>query len=1241
MKKFISIIPFLVVALFHSQSLSNTENYIYSRTYLEPVTTEQANASQIQNVQYFDGLGRTIQNIAIKASPGGKDLVIPVLYDDQSGKITKDYLPQPVDSQNGAYISSIGESSVNAYYGISNAYSEVAYEKSPMGRVLKSATPGSDWQIGGTRTPQIDYLSNNANEVKRYKAATTWNTSTQINDVAVALAPADAYTTNGYYNANVLYKMVTKDEEGSETHTFINSRKQTVLVRKINKKPNGTTENMDTYYVYDDFGNTVCVIPPKAASSVLTTTILNNLCYQYKFDKYNRLVEKKLPGKGWEYMVYDKQNRIVLSQDANLGTTTNNFAKKGWLFTKYDQFGRIVYTGFFDSTASRASLQTALNNVSSNPNNNEIPSATSFNLNGLDIYYTKNAFPTSNMLILSVNYYDQYPVGSPSQPSLIQNQKTLTASPATIVSNGLSSVRSTQSLPTASYTKNIENDSWSSAFIWYDTQGRVIGTYGKNHLGGFTQTEAILDFSGRIKEAYTYHSKNTTSTQVTVKDRYTYSPQNFLLKHYQQVGSNMEELLSDYTYNDLGQVINKKVGNNIQSVDYTYNIKGWLTGINPNEIGNLGNKLFAYKIKYTQREGAEVPNNEYPDLKVKPKYDGSIAEVDWKTANDNILRRYGYSYDGANRLRGGFYQTDANPYLKEYNEILDYDLGGNITTLKRTANSSSGTAITIDNLAYSYDSGNRLTNVSDSSQNYAGYPSSSGTLIDYDDNGNMTSQKDKGILSISYNHLDLPSSVIYDTTYILHDLFFGDVQKNVNTQYTYRSDGAKLKAEYTYFSGRSQMEIKKITEYLDGFQYENDILQFLENDEGYYDFTQNKYIYNYVDHLGNVRVSYTRNATGGAVIIDENNYYPLGLRHTGYNSTGTVKPYRKQYNGKEIQESGMLDYGWRNYMPEIGRWGVMDQLSENYLSTSPYAYVLNNPVNMFDPDGRIAEEFISNILASFPSGTTFTPNNDGTWAINGGGMAVNGNGVLIGNYHTANTGSDDGIPTMDIPGMNLTRGSFFWGLKVQGYFNSYMEKWNARSDFAWQRKWDRFINAGRYNDGPIKYMGGAGDPLGIWEGIGIALSASDNQNLNLAAIPLLIVTKNGDDALRLLAAEQGILNAEAKAVSKNAVAENGVLNTGPFAAEGLVAKNGKSRNFTSEERRIINEQGYNNGCHTCGQTIPGTKSGNFILDHQPANALVPDGWPQTFYPHCKYCSSSQGGIIGGMKKQGILPKISK
>jgi len=266
MKKIISIIPFLVVALFHAQSLTGTENYIYSRTYLEPVTSEQPNAVQVQGVQYFDGLGRNTQSIAIKASPSGKDLVVPVAY-DQAGRQTKNYLPQPVDSQNGAFVPGIGESSVNAYYGVPNAYSEILYEKSPLGRIEKSAAPGTEWQMSGTHTQKMEYLSNEPAEVKKFKAGTSWNASAQINDISIVTASDDQYTTNGYYNANTLYKMVTRDEDNNETHTFINSKKQTVLVRKINKKSNGTIENLDTYYVYNEFDNIAYVIPPKASVS--------------------------------------------------------------------------------------------------------------------------------------------------------------------------------------------------------------------------------------------------------------------------------------------------------------------------------------------------------------------------------------------------------------------------------------------------------------------------------------------------------------------------------------------------------------------------------------------------------------------------------------------------------------------------------------------------------------------------------------------------------------------------------------------------------------------------------------------------------------------------------------------------------------------------------------------------------------------------------------------------------------
>ncbi|MET3038605.1 RHS repeat-associated core domain-containing protein, partial [Chryseobacterium sp. NRRL B-14859] len=114
----------------------------------------------------------------------------------------------------------------------------------------------------------------------------------------------------------------------------------------------------------------------------------------YRYDGRGRLVEKKLPGKDWEYMVYDKADRLIMSQDANMRLQSK------WLINKYDTLGRPIYTGII-AGGSRSSMQSQAGGLAIIENRD----ATGFTRNGMKVQYS-NGYFFDIETVLSVNYYD-------------------------------------------------------------------------------------------------------------------------------------------------------------------------------------------------------------------------------------------------------------------------------------------------------------------------------------------------------------------------------------------------------------------------------------------------------------------------------------------------------------------------------------------------------------------------------------------------------------------------------------------------------------------------------------------------------------------------------------------------------------------------------------------------------------------------------------------------------------------
>ncbi|MBS1520705.1 MAG: hypothetical protein JST50_06905 [Bacteroidetes bacterium] len=938
----------------NAASIAPSQNMNYIMTYVPRVSgltsaTAVVNASpdktKIQTeIKYFDGLGRPIQTVKVKGSPNGRDLVQPVAYDSQGREAYK-YLPYAVtgsSNSDGSYKTDAltAAAGVSYFYnptgsGISgnqqsngivvnpNPYSQIVFEASPLNRVIEQGAPGTPWQPVANsntgHTVKTIYTTNNTTAITDTANTTlvALYTATVNSDQSRTLTRASG--TAGNYDAGQLYLTITYNENwtGGRSGTseeYKDIEGHVVLKRTFNYvRTTHVTEIMSTYYVYDDLGNLAFVLTPMSGADGAqpSQALLDNLCYQYRYDEQNRLTQKKLPGKGWEYTVYNKLDQPVLTQDSV------QRANNQWSVTKYDALGRVIMTGLFNSSATQNTQKTNIYAYSQWDIRDYTNTSTG---------YLMNSYPGPST-ILTINYYDDYNYGN------VAGAPTNYAAPSgsSTMTRGLLTGKQTAVLNTPT------DMLWDVPY--YDDLGRTIKTYTEHYLGGTANTnnyDAITTTYNFTNAPTTvtrqhYTSSSTTIPMLTATNTYMYDHMGRKLKTWEQLtyGSNLptgNTLVSQVDYNELGQVLAKRLHstdslNFYQNIAYTYNERGWLlTSSAP---------LFAMNLYYNTSAGIKAWN-------------GDIKYQYWGTPSTVMNQHFAYDMDAQDRLLAG--SSTIN-----YDEYPIYDMNGNITALNRGVGPTTYT--NTDQLLYNYldvngNYTNQLQSVNDLNANTytTGLPGGV-TKYTYDGNGNLLTQRNQNSntqqdKTYTYNLLNLPKIITANT----------GLTTSTTLTYIYDAAGNKLR--------RTSTGLSDVTDYISGIQYDayngaQSNLNFIQTEEGKAAYLQSTggfdYYYYLGDNLGNTRVTFDTKLSS-ASLYQTDDYFPFGLEIP----EGTIPNPKNEYlyNKKELQEElGQYDYGARFYDPVIGRWGVVDPMAENSRRFSPYTYVENNPIRNLDPDG--------------------------------------------------------------------------------------------------------------------------------------------------------------------------------------------------------------------------------------------------------------------------------------------------
>ncbi len=957
-----------------------------------------------QITSYLDGLGRGIQTINKQGSliTGGtpKDVVSIQEY-DLHGREAYVNIPFVSNTLNNLSDND-GKFKFNPYeqqqafatnqyggQGESFFYSKTIFESSPLNRGVETYASGNSW-VGS---------EGNTDPTQRRNVTVRYSYNTPIDDIKI-IGAVDNTTSgvlgsviiNGNYEAGSLIKKITTDEKKNQIIEF-KDKEGNIILKKVQQSGaiddgsgTGYSGWFCTFYIYDDFNRLRAVIQPEGVKKLtetgwaITSNILEEQCFLYLYDLRGRMINKKVPGAGEVRMIYDAMDRLVMMQHANMRQSTQK-----WLVTKYDYLNRPVETGLWINNGNSFQSHLTLGAAATS----EYPiTSTGYEL------LTLSAFDNYSNVSATLNsvYQNTWDAGN-LLPSSQTEWPYPQANSATGNIKGLPAWSKMKVLGTANTyletitiyddkARPIQVKSTNSeagvdlATTQYTWAGQPLVTISKQQVTQGAQQEIVAvsvfayDDLGRVLSVRKKLKGNFGQVQVQLEDP-TAEPDGHLL--FQNV------------YDAVGQIKKKILGaNNLENLNYEYNIRGWLLSMNKEFIKNLANNYFGFHLGYDKPENQLLSQSAYAN----PQYSGNISGTIWKSKGDQENRKYDFYYDPSNRLlradfkqhTNGNFNQDAgiNYNLKMGDDGVDfgtaYDANGNILRMQQWG-LKIAVSTQLDDLKYTYIQGsNKLKSVTDFSNNaqtklgdfrtavthpqhgekQALLPNSStpsyNAIIDYDydANGSVITDNNKNISGIIYNHLNLPALI--------------NIPGKGTIQYTYTAIGSKLKKQVTetndsiaYNGINYNTDITTTTHYVGGAIYESKAysnaalsslnttlsLLFLAHEEGrirYKPAIPNgrpaQFVCDFMikDHLGNVRMLLTED-----VQVDK---YPVASLEPA--KIATEKNY---YN---IADAQVVE---KNTVP-----GLPDYSNDNGLGNNPpdAAFEIANSTRLYKLNGSTA-----------------------------------------------------------------------------------------------------------------------------------------------------------------------------------------------------------------------------------------------------------------------------------------------